>query len=161
MARYPVAFITVACTLGGACSREPAGPTPVLPLERVVSIQNAMTGIETPTRTLITDPATWAAAWADIFANYAPAQRPPLPAIDFASKIVVLAAAGLRGAQGFFFTIDAVRLAGSSLQVVVREQWPTCGTLPALSAPVDVVTVPRVATTATFTVIKDRPPSCP
>lgn len=119
-----------------------------------------MTGIENPTRTLITNAETWATTWASIFANYAPAQRPPLPTIDFDSRIIVLAAAGLRGAQGFFFTIDEVRADGGTLEVLVRERWPSCATLPALSAPVDVVSVPRAATTAGFTVIKEGPPTC-
>jgi hypothetical protein len=129
-------------------------------MQEVLSIQNAMTGIETPTRTLITNPETWATAWANIFANYAPSQRPPLPAIDFDARVVVLAAAGLRGAQGFFFTIEEVRRHEGTLQVLVIERWPSCGTLPALSAPVHAVSVPRVATTAEFILTTQGPPTC-
>jgi hypothetical protein len=150
----------IACALAGACSNDSVRPGNALPLQEVLSIQNAMTGIETPTRTLIATPETWATTWAKIFASYAPTQRPPLPAIDFTSRVVVLAAAGVRGAQGFFFTIEEVRSLDGTLQVIVLERWPSCGTLPALSAPVHAVSVPRVATTAEFTLTKQGPPTC-
>jgi hypothetical protein len=145
-----------------ACGPGPKAPPEgaILPFEEVLSIQNAMTGIETPTHTLILDPEAWAAAWAAIFANYAPGQKPSLPPIDFQSRVIVLAAAGFRGATGFSFTIKEVRFREGLLPVLVLEEWPPwCGSLPAPSAPVHVVSIPRASTTAEFTVTT-KAPSC-
>jgi len=114
-----------------------------------------MTGIQTPTYMLIVDPEAWARTWAAIHAPYAPGQTPPVPDIDFASRILVLAAAGWRGAQGFFFGIEEIRVDHGVLHVFVAERYPLCATLPALSAPVHVVSVPRVATRADFTLITE------
>ena len=83
-----------------------------------------------------------------------------LQLIDFDSNVLVLAAAGLRGAQGFVFTIEEVRERRDILEVRVLERWELCGTLPAASAPVHVVSVPRIATTARFSVVSEGPPSC-
>lgn len=159
MKRPFILLATIVCALGSACTNDPARPSNVLPIQEVLSI-STMSGIETPEYTVVLTPEAWASAWAAIFAPYAPAQKPPLPMIDFDSRIIVLAAAGLRGAQGFSFTIDEVRAENGTLQVLVLERWPFCGSLPALSAPVSVVSVPRVATTATFALIKQGPPAC-
>lgn len=116
-------------------------------------------GMETPAGLLLGDNEEWAAAWAGIFAHYAPSQVPALPAVDFDSEMVVIAAAGWRGAQGFDFAIEAVRIDGDVLRVYVLEHWPSCASLPAPSAPVHVVRIPRVAATPDFTLVL-RHPEC-
>jgi hypothetical protein len=155
--RCSSASLALACALVAACNAEPQlGPAEPLPFEEVLSTP-AMTGIQTPTYRLIMDPDSWDSTWAAIHSNYAPGQVPSVPVIDFGSKILVLAAAGWRGAQGFFFRIEEVRASQGVLHVTVAERYPFCGTLPATSAPVHVVSIPRVGTTAEFTLITQRP----
>jgi hypothetical protein len=116
-------------------------------------------GMETPAGLLLGDTEAWAAVWEGIFAHYESSQVPALPAIDFDAEMVVIAAAGWRGAQGFDFTIEAVHVDGDVLRVYVLEHWPSCASLPAPSAPVHVVRIPRVAATPEFTVVL-RHPEC-
>jgi hypothetical protein len=134
-------------------------PGAAVAFDEVVSIQNALTGLETPTYALIDDAGAWAATWSAIYSHHAPSQVPPLPAVDFAADVVLLAGAGLRGAQGFSYTIEHVRADAGTLRVYVLEHYPHCGTLPAMSAPVHAVRVPRGATTAEFT-LTVRQPTC-
>lgn len=110
----------------------------------------AMTGMLAPGGRLIADDAAWAAAWDEMHATYG--SVPPRPAVDFQRELVVLAAAGQRPAQGFLFYIADIQPQGGTVHVSVLERWPTCATLPALSAPVHAVRIPRLGiTAATFT----------
>jgi hypothetical protein len=161
---------TTAWSLGGVTARNVvqatvAGLEPVhftaigmigdsVAIQQVLSLQNQMTGLAEPTRILIRDRAAWAQAWAVIHVDHAPSQVPALPEIDFAADVVLLAGPGLVGAQGFYYTIERVRLHEGTLQVYVLQHWPTCGTLPAISAPVHAVRVPRVAEVASFAVVQ-------
>ena len=117
-----------------------------------VAVVTFLSGIDTQTGTLILDAASWQSAWGSIYANYA--QKPALPAINFDSTVVILAAAGTTPTQLYSFQIKEVRVSGESLHVRVVGVWPTCGSLPVITAPVHVVRVPRVATEAQFTFVR-------
>lgn len=156
-ARCLFAPAVLASALVAACSADPQlGPAQSVPFEEVFS-RVAPTGIQTPAYKLIMDEGAWESTWAAIHSNYAPGQVPHVPVIDFDSKILVFAALGWRGAQGFFFRIEEVRASRGVLHVTVAERYPFCGTLPAESAPVHVVSIPRVAMRAEFTLITQSP----
>ncbi len=127
-----------------AAEPEPAAAQ-TLPFQQILSLVTS--GIETPRFELITNAEQWAVLWDAIYARYAPGQKPPLPAIDFNTTSLVLAATGTRQAQGFGFDIEQVRGHDDVLFVSVVQRIP-CGTLPSPSQQVRVVSVPRVASRA-------------
>jgi hypothetical protein len=152
----PVALLFLIAGLSTCTSpldSPPKGSDGVVVPQQDIATVSAFSGIETQTGSLILDPASWQAAWESIFANYAPAEKPPLPAINFDSSVVVLAAAGTTPTQLFSFQITEVRFTGNSLHVRVESVWPNCGGLPVVTAPVHVVRVPHVATQADFTFV--------
>ena len=124
----------------------------IVPQQEIYSLAS-FSGIQTQQGTLILDATSWQAAWDNIFANHAPDQKPPLPAINFDSNVVVLAAAGMTPTQLFSFQITEVRVTGGSLHVRVESVWPSCGGLPVETTPVHVISVPHVATKAHFTFV--------
>jgi len=128
-----------------------------VPRVQLLSIQNAESGLAAPRHELIDNAEAWHAVWADAYRHHAPAQVPPVPDIDFSQDAVLLAAAGTRGAQGFTYRIEHVALADGVLHAYVLEEYAHCGTLPAMSAPVHAVRVPRMAPTATFELDKRQP----
>jgi hypothetical protein len=140
-----------------ACGGDPADPafgrvTQVLQTRQVVSISDSWSGFQAPTRIVIADAQAWADAWSTIHAHFT--VPPALPAVDFSTSVLVLAATGPRSTTGHSVVIQEVRIAGGSLDVAVLERSPgaSCVTGQAVTSPVHVVEVPRRATTASFTV---------
>jgi hypothetical protein len=140
-----------------ACTGDPADPATgreaqLLQAREVVSVTDAWSGFQTSTRIVISDPQAWAAAWATMHALFSP--PPPLPAVDFSSSVLVLAAMGPRATTGYSVTIQEVRASGGALDVTVIERapGPSCVTGQAVTSPVHVVEVPRHGTSANFTV---------
>jgi hypothetical protein len=140
-----------------ACGGDPADPTfgrvtQVLQARQVVSISDSWSGFQAPTRIVIADAQAWADAWSTIHAHST--VPPALPAVDFSTSVLVLAAMGPRSTTGHSVVIQEVRVRGGSLDVTVLERSPgvSCVTGQAVTSPVHVVEVPRRATTASFTV---------
>jgi hypothetical protein len=150
--RASVALLVVALTTCGSPHSPPVGD--VVPFEEVYSLPS-FSGLTSPTAALIVDSASWDAAWASIFSNYGPSQRPPLPAINFDSTVVLYAGTGEVPTQLYSFKITEVRLSDAgTLNVRVESVWPTCGSLPVITSPVHVVSVRVQSTTARFTWVK-------
>ena len=117
-------------------------------------------GITAPRRETIRDEAAWRAAWAEIWARTGPTP-PPLPTIDFTRDMIVLAALGQRNSGGYSITVDSASRATSGIVVWVTKLTPgNCGTLAALTQPVDVVSMPKVAGTAEFREREAVRPGC-
>lgn len=108
-------------------------------------VQLFHTGLEERQRTVIRDAAAWAALWNEITAPYQP--RPALPAVDFATEMVIVASMGTRPTGGYAITIDGVYDADGKLYVAVRETSPGAGCMltQALTSPMTAVRVPRRA----------------
>src|SRR5947208_1611808 len=64
------------------------------------------TGVLTPSRLLLKDQRSWAAAWDLVVGPLSP--RPPLPAVDFAQEMVVLLAMGQQPTGGYGIQIRNV-----------------------------------------------------
>jgi hypothetical protein len=138
------------------CSEHATGPEGpswgrLVPQE-VLSIQESSSGYVEPRLAIITNAQEWAEAWATIYAPLTP--TPPLPGIDFATSVVVLAAMGARPSGGYSIAIEEVRAQDGMLHVRVLQRSPgaSCVTTGALTAPVHVVQAPRAGTTATFSI---------
>jgi hypothetical protein len=141
-----------------AGATEPRQDALVLAATEVFVLRDAWSGYPHEKLAVITDAHAWADEWAMIHAHVLPS--PPLPTIDFAGTVLVLAAAGPRPTTGYSFTIEEVRAVNGSLEVDVRElaPGPGCVTGQAFTSPVHVVQVPRTGTTATFTVRRSSYP---
>ena len=101
-------------------------------------------GLTTAQRLVVRDEAAWRDAWAAIWRDATPA--PPLPSIDFAREMVVVAALGERNSGGYGILIDSAAASGGGLRVFVRttSPGPRCFVTGALTQPVDAARLPRV-----------------
>jgi hypothetical protein len=129
----------------------------ILPQQDVYSLRS-FSGIDTRRGRIITDNSGFQTAWDEVFAHYAPGQKPFLPAIDFTHYVVLLASAGPTPTQLLWFRITKVRERPQHLAVLVESQWPDCGGAPVVTNPVHIVLVPRVATQAVFEFVNNGEP---
>jgi len=113
-------------------------------------VAHQTSGIETRERRVIDSAADWETTWRRIFQDQQPA--PSVPAIDFGSDLVVLAAMGTQSSGGFSITIEGVYRTADRLFVVVRESSPgeNCLSTAALTAPVAAVRVQRTGLPVDF-----------
>ncbi len=100
-------------------------------------------GLDQPAREVVRDAAAWSALWPRIAGPAGPPHA--APAVDFGREMVLVAAMGQRPTGGYSIEIASVTAAGGELVANVVEQrpGPRCGTTQALTAPVDVVAIPR------------------
>jgi hypothetical protein len=107
-------------------------------------------GVEDRQRAVLTRQEEWTALWDRAHANLT--HTPPAPAVDFADRIVVVAAMGLRSSGGYAIRIDAVHRDGDDLYVRVHEVSPgaRCLVTAALTAPVTAVALPRLGGRVVF-----------
>ena len=128
-----------------ACS-SPTEPQPTEPLPVTRVTQGTFSNFEAPQRLTIRSQDALVAAWAQIFGGPL-ALPPPLPAVDFASEMIVVVAAGARPTSGFLIAVDSASGTSSTASVTVRTLSPAvgCVTLPAVSHPYDMVRLPRRA----------------
>ena len=99
---------------------------------------------------MITTQGAWQQFWADRFAGQQP--MPPLPAVDFASEIVVAVSAGQMPSGGFSIRVKSVTERSGDLEAVVVETAPgaACLVTGALTHRFDVIRVPRANRTVRF-----------
>lgn len=106
-------------------------------------LRQLYSGIPDRRRLVIRDAPAWAALWNEAASMQHP--QPPLPHVNFAQQMLIVATMGTRPSGGHSIEIDGVYAAGGRLHVAVREVAPaaSCGTTGALTAPVMVVRVAR------------------
>ena len=114
------------------------GPLPLRSL-----LQEHNTGLRDSTRRVITDSASLARIWAQAYARRGTV--PPVPRIDFAREMVIVAIMGVRNTGGYTIHVDSAVARAGELRVYVRRTMPgpTCGTTAAITEPVAMVAVPR------------------
>ena len=102
----------------------------------------AYSGIDDSIRVVIADATRWRLYWHRVHARVQPV--PPLPTVDFARDMVILAAMGTRRSGGYGIRVDSAYDAGEFVEVVVWRSAPGAGCLvtAALTQPVDVVYIP-------------------
>lgn len=100
-------------------------------------------GIADKQRLVIRDREAWRDVWKRIYSLRSP--TPPLPEIDFAREMLVVAAMGEQSNGGYGILIDSASERDKSLEIKVRSISPGkgCMTTQALTAPVDVVRLPK------------------
>jgi len=107
-------------------------------------------GLKDMQRIVVRDANTWQQVWSSIWRGSSP--EPPIPQVDFASAIVVVAAMGERLTGGFTILIDSASETTAGLSIRIRSISPGAGcvTTQALTQPVDVARMPRRTGAVTF-----------
>ena len=111
----------------------------------------ASSDLSEPAELVVHDAASWEGTWERLTAATVPA--PDRPVVDFSRDVVLVVAAGERPSGGWRVTVDAVRPAadgGLDVTYTVAGPAPECFTTQVITAPVDVVRVPRPAGTVRF-----------
>ncbi|MDO8434616.1 MAG: protease complex subunit PrcB family protein [Candidatus Binatus sp.] len=133
-----------------ACSGsllEPSGPeVPMVRLRAEPYSYTFYSGLATPARIVVRDPATWQSVWTQIHARRSP--QPALPAFDFSREMVVVAALGTRSSGGYGILLErASAEVADGVAISVRSSSPgkNCGVTLALTAPVDIASLPLSA----------------
>jgi hypothetical protein len=141
--------VALAVMLGlGACSDsasppgEPGANIPVVRLRSDPYPFAFYSGLDKPDRIVIRDPLTWQIVWKDIWRGFS--EVPPVPAIDFSSEMIVVAALGARSTGGYGILIDrANEVANGGISVTIRSISPlNCLVTEAFTQPVDIARLP-------------------
>lgn len=108
------------------------------------------TGITDRQRIVIRDREAWRDVWKRIYSLMSP--TPPLPEVDFSKEMLVVVSLGGRGTGGYAIIIDGACERDDKLEVTVRSVSPgkNCMTTQALTAPVDIVRVPKTQRSVVF-----------
>ena len=150
-----------ALLVAGGCD-SPFGPSgEVLPVVRLTGEPRSFTwhsGLTDPERIVVRDATAWAVTWKRIWAPSSP--PPPLPEIDFAQEMVVVAALGQRPTNGYDIFIDTATASGADVSVSVRSV-ASCGFLTVVTHPVDVARLPRRTGKVRFKEKEDQGRPCP
>jgi len=103
-----------------------------------------VSGMTQSERLVVRDASAWSNVWTSISAKETPA--PVLPSIDFATRMVVVAALGQRDSGGYTIRVDSAMTTTDGLTVWISTIDPgsTCLTTAALTQPVDVASLPRI-----------------
>ena len=111
------------------------------------------------TRQVITDSATLRQVWTAAFAGRD--FGVPVPRVDFAREIVIVAGMGARSSGGYAIHVDSVRAMGNALEIFVRSIWPgpQCKAGPRPTEPVVFVAVPWSGLRREF--VESRVTGCP
>lgn len=138
----------VVVVLAAACGAAPSAPDdqeplPVVRLRREPVSFAYASGFDEPRQFVVRDAAAWQQTWAELWRNNVPA--PPLPAVDFASEMIVVAALGTRPTGGYSIFVDSASEGPEGVAVRVRAVSPGsgCAVTLAVTQPVDVARVPR------------------
>ena len=122
-----------------------SSPTEVaVSFERVSELStDGFTSIRAQSTQVIRDHETWAGLWESAF-KYLESGKPPLRTVDFAARMVLVAAAGAQPSSGYDVAITEVRRSGDVLVADVQVTMPgsSCRVLTQETAPLDAVIVP-------------------
>ena len=106
-------------------------------------------GFTGPEQLVVRDQAGWQGAWTRLHEGMV---APALPAVDFAREMVIVLALGERSSGGHQVRFDGITASGSDATVryTITEPGANCMTTQAMTAPVDIVRVPRATGTVRF-----------
>jgi hypothetical protein len=130
----------------------PEGATPVAVRrdDTAASIFQGNSGMSDSARLVVRNETDWRNTWTQLVGHISPA--PALPPVDFTKEMVLVAAMGMRPTAGH--TIRIARAGSISgvtyVEVVSEKPGARCQMAQMMSAPADVVVVPRGTEPVTF-----------
>jgi hypothetical protein len=131
-------------------SGTPVPVTPLIPRKCPSCSFTDNSGLKEKLRLVIRDRGAWRRVWNEI---YSPSYSlPKLREIDFSREMVVVAALGTRGSSGYGIVVDRASEQDRQLElhVVSRSPGRNCPALAVMTAPVDIVRLPRIEASAVF-----------
>lgn len=161
--RMKSAAVVLLCTIAACSGDDPTSPAPgigsaseipsnaqVVGFDVVEEVTTEISGIRERRRDVITDPAEWETLWDEIQTHVMP--KPPVPAIDFGTRMVIFASMGERTSGGHTIAVLEAAQEDDSLYVVIEEATPgiQCMTTDVVTTPAVAVSVPRTASTVLF-----------
>jgi hypothetical protein len=157
-----ISVITHQVLRAGQESTEQRTPVPITPLRPKISGQRVpfmtLGGIWDQLRLVVRDREAWVDVWKRIHA-VDPYRRPypeppPLPEIDFSREMVVVAAMGQRPSSAYAIVIDGAYAYERNyrLEIAVRsiENRKGCGAFTMMTAPIDIVRLPKTNRSVIF-----------
>ncbi|HEU0015855.1 MAG TPA: protease complex subunit PrcB family protein [Longimicrobium sp.] len=140
----PIALLLLAACGGGAAGSGPlldSGSGEILVPTRLEGMPSHHSGIATERRLVIRTRAELEAFWAELSH---PNSFGPVPAVDFHSEMLIVAAMGTRPSGGYRVSVESVASTGSGYNVVVKSVSPAreCPTLAVITQPIDILRVP-------------------
>ncbi|MEX2153090.1 MAG: protease complex subunit PrcB family protein [Gemmatimonadaceae bacterium] len=136
------AIVAIGCgNTGGPVIPKDASALQMQKLPELLVVEH-YSGISTRERLVIRDASTWASTWAEIMEGRSP--TPPVPAVDFANEMIILAAMGGRSTGGYSIEFKAVHEASGRVYATVEERSPgsNCFVTNAVTAPLAGVRAP-------------------
>jgi protease stability complex PrcB-like protein len=127
----------------GSCA-SPTSPTASIPFTRFPDAGIGLgSGLQQPATLTVRDGEAWQSIWSQIHRNVTPV--PPLPAIDFAVDMVVVAAVGAQSTSGYSVTITGASESNGVVTIDAESASPgsTCVTLPVVTYPTDLARLSR------------------
>ena len=127
-----------------------AGPVQLTRLRSEPFAYTFNSGIRERAQHIVRDSAGWVALWTQLYARHG--SPPPPPPFDPTREQFVLVALGQRATGGYNILLDSAAVVRDSVLVYVTTSapGPRCGTTGALTHPVDVARMPRLALPARF-----------
>lgn len=116
-----------------------------VPMERLGGGDHAFStfsGLSDSTRLVVRDSSAWRQLWFALNRPFVP--PPPLPPIDFAREMIIVAALGARPTGGYDIVIESAVRDSSGVEVDVRRSTPAagCPVSAVMTQPVDLARVP-------------------
>ena len=157
------AAIALLFTLAACSSDDPVSPGPgtgtaaevppnaqVVAFDVVQEVTTPISGVVEQRREVIADATEWAALWDEMQSRLVP--KPPVPEIDFGTRMVVFASMGERTSGGYTISVLEAAQEDDALYVVVEEATPgiQCMTTDVVTTPAVAVSVPRTAASVLF-----------
>lgn len=149
--------LTAFCRPGTASMRPAQAPAPApaggpgedVPASTVYS--NSFASLNQPVRCVVRRAEDWAVLWSAMRRHVHVSPPEPPPAVDFASRMVLVAGMGPRPTMGYGITISAVRRTDAGLvATVLQHTTGGCEVGMAETEPVHAVSIPREDTPIHF-----------
>ena len=144
-----VAILLLATIAAGCTAKRPLGVI-VLPMERLTpQYRDQYTGLTSPARLVVEEARSFEEIWSRAFGTYQP--PPPLPDVDFAREVVIVAALGEPSTGGYLIRVTGAIATSAGVLVAVESTAPAgCAVSAAQTQPLDIVKIPRRARTFRF-----------
>jgi hypothetical protein len=130
-----------ACRSVAPQSRPTVSPIPVARFRSDSSGFSAFSGLRDSVRLIIRDDVGWREVWRRIHSPFIPA--PPVPPIDFAREMIVLASLGTRPSSGYDIIIQTAQRDAAGIEVLLRRSnpGPGCAVAAVVTQPVDLARI--------------------
>lgn len=144
--------VAVICLLLGILSlwKAEAASEPSAKIENVRTIaKGAFSAIQEPTTLVVSNQVQWAELWTR---HSKAIPTPPVPKIDFDKESVIFVSLGRKNSGGYSIAVDSIEQQEGGLVVHVSTKSPPRGSMSiqALTAPFDIVAVPKLQGKVTF-----------